>query len=248
MSSSLARLAGRAGRLVVRHRARLALALAVAALALGALALCRRRDGFSIGNIFGKVAQGVGAAVVGGKQVAASATDAWNGKQPGGGGGGGGGGGQPQPQVTYVGRQWDGADWSCRDGTVETGLEDARACLTSQYTNPFWRSDGTKWGWSCPNGTVPTGKPDWNQQCEVGYQARVLIGGKWQCPSGTTDTGANWDNSDWAGAQKQCRRGGAYGQRMWDGAKWACPPGTTDTGRSWGSPVGGGNQCKFVGG
>jgi hypothetical protein len=152
------------------------------------------------------------------------------------------------PVVTYRGRAWDGADWSCPAGTVDTGLEDAKACITSQFHPPMWRDDGTgKWGHTCPWGTVATGEDQWEKKCEMGYMGRIFMDGKWQCPAGTTDTGNNWDKG-WREGQKQCKRNGAYGTRMWDGKGWACPPGTKDTDRGWDHKTNGGDQCKFLAG
>lgn len=209
---------------------RLAVVALVLALAALGMVVSWMREDFSLGAIFGKVVTfgknvGQGAARLG--QQAWAMTKA------------------PSTEPTYVGRRWDGADWSCPDGTVDTGKDDAHACLTSQFTHPVWRWDGKQWAWSCSNGTVPTGQSDWNKQCEVGYQGRVLMNGKWQCPPGSTDTGATWENSDWASAHKTCRRTTAYTQRLWDGVRWSCPPGTKDTGKQWSTSP---NHCKYLGG
>lgn len=211
-----------------------AIAAAVCIVCVLALVLPNGRhgtEGFDLGGLFKKAKEGIAGGVNKGLQkmgdVLADSREA-------------------QFNATYVGRVWDGADWSCPDNTVDTGLDDARACLTSKFSGQQWRWDGAQWGWSCPNGTTATGKSG-NQACEVGHMGRTLVNGAWVCPSGTTDTGANWGNADWAGAQKQCKRTGAFGGRMWNGTAWACPAWTTDTGRNWGQ-VNGGNQCKFVGG
>ena len=210
----------------------------------------RCREGFFPGLVpligLGLTAAGVGAKVTGVDKKIQDQIWKPGGvgeKIPGIGGGGGAGGGP-----TYVGRKWDGADWSCPDGTIETGMEDAKACITSQFHPPVWRDTGNgKWDHGCPWGTTGTGESAWEKKCEVGHMGRVFLDNKWQCPSGTTDTGNNWDKGPREGA-KQCKRGRAYGTRMWDGKAWVCPPGTKDTGRSWNSPTNGGDQCKFLGG
>lgn len=162
----------------------------------------------------------------------------------------GGGGGAPAapaaPAVTYSGRAWDGSDWSCPPGTVETGGEDSKACMNSQFHPPVWKWDGKVWGYNCPAGTVPTFDSVWEKKCEVGWMGRMYIGDKWQCPEGTTDSGNNW-GSPGNGGYKQCKRNRAYTQRIPKDGKWVCPEGTTDTGRSWGSKANGGDQCKWAG-
>ena len=169
---------------------------------------------------------------------------------PTGGGGGGGeaGGGVAAEQPTYVGRQWDGADWSCPAGTVETGSkEDATACISSQFHPPVWKTvDGATWDWHCPNGTVPTGDARWERKCEVGWMSRQLLEGAWKCPSGTEDSGKTWDNSSWAEAQKQCRRTRPYTLRVNKDGTWVCPEGSTDTKRTWGD-ANEWDQCKWTG-
>jgi hypothetical protein len=152
-----------------------------------------------------------------------------------------------KPVPTYRGRVWDGADWSCPDGTVETGSkDDFNACMTSQFHPPVWKSVGGTWDWHCPNGTVPTTDKTWEKKCEVGWAARIQQNGKWACPSGTTDSGSSWEKSTWAEAQKQCRRSGAYTVRIQNGQQWQCPDGSTDTKRTWSTPFPW-NQCKWSG-
>lgn len=233
----------------VKWRAATALAALVAA--AGALALAvyffiivarrRRREGFSLSKVFGTVKNavvgGVEKVVDGGKKVVQGGKNLI------------GKGGSDKYVPTYVGRQFDGRDWACPMWTVDTGLEDARACISSQYHPPMWRAgeDGA-WGWGCPNGTVPTDESTWEKKCEVGWMARQLIDGKWQCPWGTEDQGRTWDNSSWRDAQKQCRRSRPYTTRVKGaGGKWVCPAGSTDTGRTWGQP-GEWDQCKWNGG
>lgn len=169
--------------------------------------------------------------------------------------GSGGGGGnnnnnnnqRPAYQVTYSGRQWDGADWSCPWWSVETGSTDnSKACITSQYHSPVWKWTGKEWGWACANGTVPTNDAVWEKKCEVGWTARVLDGGKWKCPWGAEDTGKNWQNSTWEEAHKQCRRNRPYTLRVNQDNKWVCPTGSTDTKRNWGDKNEW-DQCKWTG-
>ncbi len=165
-------------------------------------------------------------------------------------GSGGGGGGSQTFVPTYSGRRWDGYDWSCPDGAVETGAtEDAKACITSQWHNPVWKAGpGGKWDWHCPNGTVPTDESQWEKKCVVGWTMRQQDNGAWKCPSGTTDSGNDWNNSSWTEAQKQCRRWGPYTVRILKNRKWVCPDGTKDTGKSWGAGKGlEWKQCKWTG-
>lgn len=161
------------------------------------------------------------------------------------------GGGQPAaPAVkpTYVGRQFDGYDWSCPTGTVETGWENDKACISSQFHPPAWKAgpDG-KWAWLCPNGTVPTPEETWEKKCEVGWTSRVFSDGKWQCPEGTTDSGKTWDNAPYHEALKQCKRSQPYTFRINKDGKWVCPEGTKDTGLSWDSKEHQTKQCKWIG-
>lgn len=156
--------------------------------------------------------------------------------------------------ATYVpqfkGRVWDGADWSCPGGTVETGTaDDAKAYMAGQWAPPVWKAGpGGKWDWLCPVGTVPTKDSQWEKKCEVGWTNRVLQNGKWSCPEGTQDSGKGWDNADWHEAQKQCKMTRAYTVRvLGSDGKWACPAGTKDTGRGWTSPSNGADQCKWTG-
>ena len=161
----------------------------------------------------------------------------------------------PPPYVpTYSGRQYDGNDWSCPSGTVDTGLEDARGCAPiGQYMPPLWRWDGTQWGWSCPNWTVPTDSnvvgSQWEKKCLVGFSGRMVIDGTWTCPQGTTDTGHNWNDPYYVALQQCQRSGGAYTVRVSDGkGGWMCPAGSKDTGLGWSSPSNQWNQCKWIGG
>ena len=155
---------------------------------------------------------------------------------------GGAGGGGP----TYVGRTYNGVDWACPDGTIETGQEDARACITSQFHPQLWRWDGKQWGWSCPNGTTPSTESTWERKCEAGHMTRVATDAGYQCPSGTTDTGKSWENSSWHEAHKQCKRHGPYTLRVMVGGKWQCPPFSQDTGRGWESKSNQWDQCKWM--
>lgn len=154
--------------------------------------------------------------------------------------------GEAKPAITYVGRAWDGADWSCPAGTVDTGNGDnTKACINSQYHPPVWRWNGKEWSHSCQNGTVDTGEAMWEKKCEVGYTGRYYDEGqkRWQCYEGTDDTGANWDKG-WREGQKQCKRRRAYTVRINKGGKWVCPDFSKDTGRSWGKPNEW-DQCKW---
>lgn len=177
----------------------------------------QRRENFSLGGLLGTIGRTIrtgvltaGAATIGfvtGKKILA------------------------RVPATYVGRTWDGADWSCPQGTVETGLSDnSKACISSQFHQA--RSDGT-----CPIGTVPTGE---KAKCEVGYTGRFYDGTKWVCPEGTDDTGLSWDKG-WREGQKQCRRRRAYTMRITKDGRLQCPPNTTDTGRTTS------DQCKWNG-
>lgn len=204
-------------------------AAGLALAALAALAIARHHERFSLGGIKDK-AVGIGNAA---KQGAVKGVDA--------------GRDNFEYKPSYKGREWDGQDWSCPWWTVDTGMSNDKACISSQYHNPVWKWNGTKWGWACPNNTVDTGEDDWEKKCEVGWTHRVLMDGRWQCPPGTEDSGRTWDNSSWRDAQKQCRVNRAFTLRMKNGAKYECPPNTKDTGRDWGQP-GEYNQCKFIGG
>lgn len=155
----------------------------------------------------------------------------------------------PKYAVTYQGREWNGYDWSCPAGTVETGSTDnTKACITSQFHPPVWKpaADGT-WGHNCPAGTVPTPEQEWEKKCEVGYTGRVQSGAAWICPGGTTDTGNSWEKNTWHDAHKQCKRSVPYTQRIQAGDKWVCPPDTKDTGLSWDAAQHGEKQCKWTG-
>ncbi len=149
--------------------------------------------------------------------------------------------------TTYAGRVWDGSDWSCPAGTVETGWENAKACINSQFHPPVWKFDGKTWDHHCPAGTVPTGDAVWEKKCRVGWTYRQLIDGKWQCPEGTQDSGKSWDNSQGNEGHMQCKRGRAYTLRINKDGKWVCPDGTKDTGRSWDHKTNGWDQCKWTG-
>lgn len=205
--------------------ARLA-AVAVVALTVAALvwALRGRREGLSLGGVgdfFKGVGQKVGAV---GKNVVSTVKNVV----------------KPKYQPTYVGRQWDGVDWSCPDGTVETGQEDAKGCITSQFHPPIWKPDGTgTWGHNCPTGTTPSTEAEWEKKCEIGHVGRVPTDAGWVCPPGTTDTGKNWDNSTWHEAQKQCQRSSAYTGRVMVNKKMTCPASTKDTGSN-------DKQCKWL--
>jgi hypothetical protein len=217
------------------------LVIAALALALATYALrrtYRRREAFNLGRALGGVWRGT-------KRIGQHTAAVVTGKAP----PGASQQGPPPPPPfapTYSGRVWDGLDWSCPDGTVDTGQEDARACVTSQFHPPVWKAgnDGA-WGHNCPNGTTPTPEGQWEKKCEVGYTSRVLAGDKWECPAGTSDTGKDWGNSTWHEAQKQCKRSGAYTLRVQSGDAWVCPPATKDMGVSWGQPNGE-KQCKWV--
>lgn len=218
---------------VVLAIAALAVVAIVVVLVLVQRARSAKTETFDLGKIFEKVKTGV----TGVKNLAVSSWNSVVNKQQ----------QQPAYQPTYVGRTWDGNDWSCPWWTVDTGMEDAKGCISSQYHNPLWRWNGKEWGWSCPNGTVETDESQWEKKCEVGWMGRQLIDGKWQCPQGTTDSGNTWESSSWRDAQKQCRRGGPYTTRILKDDKWQCPEGSEDTGRTWGQ-AGEWNQCKWKGG
>ena len=215
-------------------RVALAAAVTLILLAVVALVVSRTREGFSIGNIFKKAVGGIKKGFDTVKNGAVGVVNNVTGKDP-------------AYTPTFVGRQWDGVDWACPAGTVDTGREDFHACLASPWMYPLWRWDGKKWGWSCPAGTVETGEGQWEKKCLGGWIGRVNMNNAWKCPVGTADAGANWNNSSYHEALKQCKLNGAYTTRDWNGKAWACPPGTKDTGRNWGM-TGGEKQCKFVAG
>lgn len=169
-------------------------------------------------------------------------------KMPWGKTGGGGGGAAP----TYRGRYKDSATglWVCPDESVETGWEDAKACITSQYHPPVWKagSDG-KWDHLCPNGTAPTAENDWNKKCEVGWTSRVYSEDikKWACPWGTWDSGKDWKDG-WHEGHKQCKRNKPYTTQILKDGKWQCPLNTKSTGKGW--EIGkdnGWKQCQYTG-
>lgn len=203
----------------------------------------KNREGFSlssIGNAFKNFGQGVASSSVNlYKNVTGSSPP------------------PPPPYVpTYVGRTYDGVEWACPVGTVDTGLDNSRACVSvGAYTSPQWRTaDGTNWGWGCPNGTVASDPgvvgSQWEKQCTAGWMGRIAVDGQWQCPEGTTDSGHSW-NDPYYTALQQCQRSGPYTVRIPDGkGGWVCPPGTKDTGISWSNPGtnGGWSQCFWTGG
>lgn len=156
-------------------------------------------------------------------------------------------GGKKKYEPTYVGRRWDGADWSCPHGTIETGMDNSKACINGGFHPPIWRWDGKQWSHSCMYGTVPTKESEWEKKCEAGWNPKIMIDGKWKCPEGTEDTGKNFDTTtDWHEAHKQCKRGRPYTLRINAGGKWACPDFSKDTGRSWGNPKANEwDQCKW---
>lgn len=140
----------------------------------------------------------------------------------------------PPPRAsvpTYVSRQMSGSDAFCPDNTVDTGLDDPRACISSQF-HPA-NVDG-----KCPLSTTDTGdNSDPGKKCEVGYVSRVSSAGQWVCPEGTVDTGNSWDKG-WREGQKQCRRVKAYTAKyIGNDGTAVCPEGSRDTGR----------LCKWVG-
>lgn len=151
-------------------------------------------------------------------------------------------------EPTYRGRVQDGYDWSCPDGSIETGnTDDSKACITSEFHPPVWKpNEKGVWGHNCPNGTTPTPESEWEKKCVVGYMGKVQTDNGWECPFGTTTTGATWNNSNWHDGHKQCKRGGAYTRRVLLKKAWVCPPGTKDTGNSWGKPHAE-KMCKFTG-
>ncbi len=212
----------------------IALAVAIVFIAVHAYyaATHGKKETFSLGNIFKKavqgVATGINAVVNTGKNVVNNIK----------------GGGDSKYTPSFVGRQFNGFDWQCPDGTIDTGRADHEACLNSDYMYPLWRWDGKQWSHSCPNGTAPTTSSTWEMKCERGWVGRVNMNGKYQCPAGTWDSGKDWNNSSWHDAHKQCKVSSAYTTRMWDGKQWVCPPNTKDSGRNWGM-AGGEKQCKY---
>jgi len=188
----------------------------------------KKKEGFSIGSIFGKVKNVVGGAV--GKVSSVVSPPGY------------------QPQ--YTTRINYGNFWACPEGSTDLGDQD-KQCLVSQYGPQMWRNTpGSGWSWSCPNGTAPNNSSDWNQKCVQAYSLRQNIDGQWRCLDTETDTGATWTNSDWYGAQKQCDRGNnrVFTTRMYINNAWVCPPGTWDTGFTWSDGANGGKQCQYYGG
>ncbi|ABT14747.1 hypothetical protein NY2A_B348L [Paramecium bursaria Chlorella virus NY2A] len=188
----------------------------------------KKKEGFSIGNIFGKVKSAVTGTV--GKVVNVVKPQGY------------------KPE--FVNRTWDGRVWRCPDGTTDYGAED-KQCLVSPYGPMMWRNKGgNEWNWGCPNGTAPNNSDDWNQKCVQGYSMRQNIDEQWRCTDTEIDTGKDWSNSDWFSAQMQCDRGNnrVFTRRMYINGAWKCPPGTVDTGRTWNDGEKGGDQCKYIGG
>jgi len=188
----------------------------------------KKKEKFSIGNIFNKAKNAVTGSI--GKVVDIV-------KPPG-----------FKPQ--FVGRQNYGKFWACPEGTTDYGDEE-KQCLVSPYGPMVWRNKGgNEWGWGCPNGTAPNNSDDWNQKCVQGYSMKKLIDNQWRCTDTEIDTGKNWENSDWYLAQQQCDRGNnrVFTRRMYIDGKWQCPEGSWDTSFQWGDGENGGKQCKYIGG
>lgn len=223
-----------------------------------------RREPFSFGGIFKKVASGVGTAVGTVARVvpaaAVTAAGATRTAVSAGVNAGGSalinhatsGGGDPMKRPgtsgssgpTYKARYWDGVNWVCSSG-VESGMPGDKGCITSQY-HPRTAKPGTA-DFKCPLGTIPSGYDDVNGRCEVGWTYRVWTDGdKWVCPADTWDSGKTW--SDGIDGHRQCKRYGPYTQRVLQGGKWVCPPGTRDTGLSWNNKHQGHMQCLWLGG
>lgn len=151
------------------------------------------------------------------------------------------------PVYSYRERTNNGT-WICPKGTVDMGTTDDKQCLASELGPRIWRNVGDgNWGWKCAEGTVPNPGTDlWNQQCVRGWSQRRWINGAWRCYSTDEDTRADWSNTEWWGAHRQCKKGdyASVTQRMWDGQGWRCPPGTSDTGLDWKDGDDGFKQCK----
>lgn len=208
----------------------------------------RRKENFSFGNIFKKIAD-VGKTV--GNTVKNTATNVVDKI---------GGGGGPTYQPIFSGGTWNGRTWACAGSSLETGLGGDRTCLVSDFGPQVWKADDNgNWGWNCPRGSTPNNSGDWNQKCQKGFMGRIQMNGVWQCPSGTQDTGKDWSTtSDWYEAQKQCQIFGNYTQRYFDTSKqqWVCPNGYRDTGFNWGDrgifstdgtvSDAGANQCQLI--
>ena len=241
------------------------LLLAAAALAFVSVMACmarNKKETFSLGDFFKKVknfGQNVGEKVVNtGKNVGEKIVD--SGKNvvgkigdiiP-------GGGSKVEvrgkifdanfvPVYKYRERASNGT-WTCPRGTVDMGTNDDKQCLASEIGPRIFRNLGDgNWGWKCAEGTAPNpGANLWNQQCVRGWSQRRYINGKWRCYSTDTDTNADWSNTEWWGAHRQCLKGEypSVTTRMWDGKGWSCPPGTDDTGLDWKDGKDGFKQCK----
>lgn len=179
----------------------------------------RKKENFSIGNIFNKVknvALGVKDKVVG----IVNKQDSY--------------------QPIYQGRTLtsNGSMWFCSQGVDSGATDDSKACLVSPLGPQVWREDGGNWGWYCPRGSTPNDSSDWNQKCVQGYSTKQLIDGNWRCLDSEMTTGKDWSNSDWYTAQQQCSGVRAYTQRHKIGGKWTCPDGYIDTGLGWDAPDG----------
>lgn len=151
--------------------------------------------------------------------------------------------------VYYYRERASNGTWTCPRGTVDMGTNDDKQCLASELGPRIYRDLGDgNWGWKCAEGTVPNPGTDlWNQQCVRGWSQRRWINGGWRCYSTDEDTNADWSNTEWWGAHRQCKKGdyASVTQRMWDGNGWSCPAGTDDTGLDWKDGADGFKQCRI---
>lgn len=206
----------------------------------------KKKEHFSFGDIFKKIGQ-VGKNV--GVLVKDTAVNVYDRVKP--------------FNPSFVPRYWDGIAWTCPQGSIDygDGYNNNNSCLTSDLGPQVWRDNGGgKWGWGCPRGTTPNNDGDWNKKCVRGYISRLPMNGQWKCPDWAEDTGANWGNTDWYNAQKQCKLNNTiftmpYYEKSQN--KWMCPAGYANTGFKWGDKFvnpdgsiseGGYAQCKLIGG
>jgi len=254
----------------------LLVALVVVLLIIVSMTIFRKQENFSFGNVFNKIKDVGGNVVnkvvdvgkdVGGKVVGVGGNVVDKVKDVGGSVVGKigdiipGGGSKVEvkgkifdknfvPIYQYRERASNGV-WTCPKGTVDMGTNDDKQCLSSEIGPRIYRdlADGTgNWGWKCPEGTVPNPGTDlWNQQCVRGWSQRRYINGQWRCYATDEDTNASWENTEWWGAHRQCRKGDypSVTQRMWDGKAWSCPPGTDETWLDWKDGADGFKQCKI---
>ena len=118
----------------------------------------RRRENFSLGNIFGKIKK---TAVNTATTVASTVTGAYGMAR--------GAFVQPRDMPQYTTREWTGKTWSCPEGSVDMAKQGAEQCLVSELGPMIWKADDNgAWSWICPRGTTPNNSPDWENKCIKG--------------------------------------------------------------------------------